>query len=135
MKKDIIIPKVENVYVAAIQEWNDDFMEKTWYAYLINDSNEKLETAIVVSSAKGLIDGEERKTSTMRHAFVEVAADTAVKIEMIEDSVLVLDNSFMVTFFKDNTLYDKNFVFKAGTIDSDNVTEIPVIFKDGVMAL
>jgi len=135
MKKDIIIPKVENVYVAAIQEWNDDLMDKTWYTYLINDSNEKLETAMVVSGASGLIDGEERRTSTMRHAFVEVDANSAVKIEMIEDSVLVLDNSFMVTFFKGNKLYDKNFIFKAGTIDSDNATEVPVIFKDGVMAL
>lgn len=133
MKKDIIIPKVENVYVAALQEWNDDFMEKTWYAYLINDSAEKLDTAIVVSSAYGLIDGEERKTSSLRHVFAEVLPDTAVKIEMIEESVLALNNAFMVTFFKDNTLYDKNFVFKAGSINQDNVTELPVIFKDGVL--
>lgn len=134
MKKDIIIPKVENVYVAALQEWNDDFMENTWYAYLVNDSADTLETAIVVSSAKGLINGEERQTSSLRHAFVEVLPDTAVKIEMIEESVLQLDNSFMVTFFKGNTLYDKNFVFRAGTINPDNAkTEIPVIFKDGIL--
>lgn len=133
MKKDIIIPKVENVYIAALQEWNDDFMEKTWYAYLINDSNEKLETAIVVSSANGLIDGEERRTSSLRHDFAEVAPDTAIKIEMIEGSVLALNNVFMITFFKGNTLYDKRFVFNAGTINEDNVTELPVIFKDGVL--
>lgn len=133
MKKDIIIPEVKDVYVAAIQEWNDDFMQKTWYAYLVNDSDEKLETVIVVSNASGMLNGEERKTSMLRHAFVEVEADTAVKIEMIEDSVLQLNNSFMVTFFKDNTLYDKNFVFKAGTINEDNVQEVPVIFKDGVI--
>ena len=133
MKKDIIIPKVENVYVAAVQEWNDDFMQKTWYAYLINDSNEKLETVIVVSNASGMLNGEMRKTSMLRHAFTEVLPDTAVKIEMIEDSVLALDNSFMVTFFKDNVLYDKNYVFKAGTINEDNTNEVPVIFKDGVL--
>lgn len=133
MKKDIIIPKVENVYVAAMQEWNDDFMQKTWYAYLVNDSADKLESVILVSNASGVIGGEERKTSMLRHAFAEVLPDTAVKIEMIEDSVLVLDNSFMVTFFKDNTLYDKNFVFKAGTITEDNVQELPVIFKEGVL--
>lgn len=133
MKKDIIIPTVENVYVAAIQEWNDDFMQKTWYAYLINDGDEKLETVIVVSNASGMLNGEERRTSMLRHAFVEVEPNTAVKIEMIEDSVLELDNSFMVTFFKGNTLYDKNFVFKAQSINEDNVQEVPVIFKDGVL--
>ena len=133
MKKDIIIPQVENVYVAAVQEWNDDLMSKTWYAYLINDSDFTLETVIVVSNASGILNGEERKTSMLRHAFVEVPPVTAVKIEMIEDSVLVLDNSFMVTYFIGNTLYDKNFVFKAGTINEADVEEVPVIWKDGIM--
>jgi len=133
MKKDIIIPKVENVYVAAIQEWNDDFMAKTWYAYLVNDSDFALENVIVVSTATGLIAGEERKTSMLRHAFVEVPAVSAVKIEMIEDSVLVLDNSFMLSYFIGNTLYDKNFVFKSGAINETDVEEIPVVWKDGIM--
>ncbi len=134
MRKDITIPKVENVYVAAIQEWNDDFMDKTWYAYLVNDGAEKLETVMVVSNASGIIDGESRKTSMLRHAYVEVLPNTAVKIELIEDSVLVLDNSFMVTYFIGSTLYDKNFVLKARSITTDNLQEVPVIFKDGVLA-
>lgn len=133
MKKDIIIPKVEDVYLAVLQEWNDDFMQNTWYAYLINDSVHTLESAIVVSGATGQIDGEQRSTSTMRHGFTEVLPDTAVKIEMVEDSVLVLDNSFMVTFFIGSTLYDKNYVFKAGSIDEGNTVEVPVIFKEGVL--
>ena len=133
MKKDIIIPQVENVYVAAVQEWNDDFMQKTWYAYLINDSDFKLDAVMVVTSASGMLDGEMRKTSLLRHAFVEVAPVSAVKIEMIEDSVLVLDNQFMVTYFIDNTLYDKNYVFKANTIDEDATEEVPVLFKEGIM--
>lgn len=133
MKKDIIIPKVENVYVAAIQEWNDDFMSKTWFAYLVNDSDFDLDTVIVVSNAQGELNGEQRKTSMLRHAFVQVPPVSAVKIELIEDSVLVLDNSFMVTYFIGNTLYDKNFVFKAGTINEADVEEVPVIWKDGIM--
>lgn len=134
MKKDITIPVVKDVYVAALQEWNDDFMENTWYAYLINDSEDKLETVIVVSSAWGTINGEERKTSMLRHAFMEVPPNTAVRIEMIEESVVELNNGFMVTFFRGNTLYDKNFVFKAGSINKDNESEVPVIFKDGILA-
>lgn len=133
MRKDITIPVVENVYMAAMQEWNDDFMEKTWYAYLVNDSDKKLETVIVVSNASGMLEGEMRKTSMLRHVFAEVLPDKAVKIEMIEESVLALDNSFMVTFFIDNTLYDKNYIFKAGAINEDNLQEVPVIYKDGVL--
>ncbi|RZJ70258.1 MAG: hypothetical protein EOO45_12910 [Flavobacterium sp.] len=133
MKKDIIIPKAENVYIAAVQEWNDDFMKKTWYAYLINDGDFTLDAVMVVSSASAMIDGEMRKTSLLRHAFVEVPPVSAVKIELVEDSVLALDNQFMVTYFIDNVLYDKTYIFKANTIDEDNTEEVPVLFKDGIM--
>ena len=133
MKKDIIIPKVENVYMAAMQEWNDDFMQKTWYAYLINNSDYKLEGALLVSDAYGVIDGEERMTSKLRHGFIEIPANTAVKVELIEDSVLALENRFMVTFFIDNVLYDKTYIFKAHSIHEDYTAELPVIFKEGIL--
>lgn len=133
MKKDIVIPQVENVYVAAIQEWSDDFMEKKWYAYLINDSDFLLEGVMVVSSASGIIDGEPRKTSMLRHAFVEIQPVSFMKIEMIEDSVLVLDNQFMVTYFIDNVLYDKTYTFKAHSVHEDYTSEVPLLFKDGIM--
>ena len=115
MKKDIIIPEVENVFLAAVQEWNDDFMNKTWYVYLVNDSDYQLDAVMVVSKAFGTLDGEMKKTSLLRHAFVEVPSVSVVKIEMLEDSVLALNNEFMVTFFIDNTLYDKKFIFNRGT--------------------
>jgi hypothetical protein len=133
MQKDIIIPKVENVYVAAVQEWNDDFMENTWYAYLINDSDVKLEMAIVVSRAYGLIDGEERKTGTFRHAFKEVEPNSAVKIELLENNVLQLNNEFMLTFFIGDALYDKSYVFRSNTINDRALTDVPVMNKRGVL--
>lgn len=63
MKADITIPEVENVFLAAVQEWSDDFMEKVWYAYLVNDSDFNLDSVMVVSKAFGTIDGEMKKTS------------------------------------------------------------------------
>jgi energy-converting hydrogenase Eha subunit E len=133
MKKDIIIPEVENVFLAAVQEWNDDFMEKTWYVYLVNDSDFQLDAVMVVSKAFGTIDGEMKKTSLLRHAFVEIPPVSVVKIEMIEDSVLALNNEFMVTFFIENTLYDKKFIFKAHSMNEDFFEEVPILFVDGVI--
>lgn len=133
MQKDIIIPKVENVYVAAVQEWNDDFMENSWYAYLVNDSDEKLEMAIVVSRAYGQINGEDRKTGTFRHAFKEVEPNSAVKIELLENNVLQLNNEFLVTFFIGDKLYDKSYVFRANTINDRAMTDVPVMNKRGVL--
>ena len=133
MKSDIVIPKVENVFLAAVQEWSDDFMEKVWYAYLVNDSDFNLEGVMVVSKAFGTIDGEMKKTSLLRHAFVEIPAVSVVKIEMIEKSVLTLNNEFMVTYFIDGTLYDKKFIFKANSINETEMEEVPILFVDGVI--
>lgn len=133
MKKDIIIPEVENVYIVAIKEWNEDFGENSWYAYLLNNSSEKLEMAMVVSSASGTINNEERKTGSFRHAFNEVLPETATKVELLENNVLQLDNHFMLTYFLDGKLYDKNFTFEANSIKDENTTELHKINRVGVI--
>jgi hypothetical protein len=133
MKKDIIISEVQNVFIAAVQEWSDDFMEKVWYAYLVNDSDFNLDGVMIVSKAFGTIDGEMKKTSLLRHAYVEVPAVSVVKIEMLEKSVLVLNNEFMVTFFIGEKLYDRKFIFRANSITPDYVEEVPILFVDGVI--
>ena len=133
MKKDIVIPTVENVFVAAVQEWSDDFMEKVWYIYLVNDSDFILDGVMVVSKAFGTIDGEMKKTSLLRHAFLEIPSVSVVKVEMLEKSVTTLNNEFMVTFFIGTTLYDKKFIFKANSISEINVEEVPILFVDGVI--
>lgn len=133
MKSDITIPTVENVFLAAVQEWSDDFMEKVWYVYLINDSDFNLDSVMVVSKALGTIDGEMKKTSLLRHAFMQVPAVSVVKVEMVEKSVLQLNNEFMVTYFIGSTLYDKKFIFRAQSITPDYVEEVPILFVDGVI--
>ena len=134
MKKDIIIPEVANVHIVAFQEWNDDFMENSWYAYLINDTDDLLEMAMVVSRAYGLINGEEWKTGTSRHAFAKVEPRTAVKVELLENNVLQLNNEFMLSYFSNGQLFDKTFVFRTNSIDVKNASILPIINKEGVFA-
>lgn len=133
MQKDISIPEVKNVFMAAIREWNDDFLANVWNVYLVNDSDDELHDIMVVSKAFGTIDGEMRKTSLLRHALIEMPPVSAVKIEMVEDSVLALNNEFMLTFFIGNTLYDRKFTFVANTIKEDNTEEVPHLWKPGVI--
>ena len=133
MKADITIPKVENVFLAAVQEWNDEFMDTVWYVYLINDSDHDLESVMVVSKAFGTLDGEMKKTSILRHAYVKIPAISAVKIELVEKSVLALNNEFMVTYFIGNTLYDKKFIFRKNTINEKATEEVPILWKRGVV--
>jgi hypothetical protein len=133
MKADITVPEVENVFMAAVQEWSDDFMAKMWYIYVVNDSDFDIDSVMVVSKAFGTIDGEMKKTSLLRHAFAQVPAVSVIKVEMVQDSVLTLNNEFMLTYFMDNKLYDKKFIFKANSINENTVEEVPILFVDGVI--
>lgn len=133
MKADITIPEVENVFLAAVSEWSDDFMEKVWNVYLVNDSDFDLDGVMVVSKAAGTIDGEMKKTSLLRHAFQNVPSVSVVKVEMIEKSVLELNNEFMVTYFIGSTLYDKKFIFRKDSIRDEATEEVPILFVDGII--
>ena len=131
MKSDIKIREVENIFLAAIHEWSDDFMENIWNVYLVNDSDYKIESVMVVSQASGTLDGEMKKTSLLRHAFIEIPPVSSVKVEMIEKSVVQLNNEFMVTYFLENKLYDKKFIFKKHFNTTMEIEEVPVLFVDG----
>ncbi len=133
MKSDIKIPEVENVFLAAISEFSDDFGENIWNIYLVNDSDFDLQSVMVVSKAFGTLDGEMKKTSLLRHAFINVPAVSVVKVEMIEKSVLQLNNEFMLTYFIENTLYDKSFIFKKNFATESEFEEIPILFVDGIV--
>ena len=49
--------------------------------------------------AQGIINGEMRLTSELRHSFKEVKPHTAIRVEYLTPDVLVLQNEFLVTFF------------------------------------
>lgn len=130
MKKDIEIPVVKDVHVAIIREWNEEFLDKDWNAYIINDRNTPIELTMVVS--KGY-DGE-RKTSIMRHAIGDLESKSYKKIEVVQEDLLALDNEFFVTFYADNKLHEKRFVFEKNNVTENNLINIQLIDKEGILA-
>ncbi len=130
MKKDIEIPIAKDVYVAIVREWNDGFLAKEWNAYVLNNRNSQIDMVLVVS--KGF-DGN-RKTSTMRHGIGIVAAKSFEKIEFVQEEVLSLNNEFFVTYYADNKLYEKRFLFEKNTVNERSLQTIPLIDKEGIWA-
>jgi len=130
MKKDIQIPVVENVHIAIVHEWNKDFSSMDWNSYLINNSKEPLETAIIMTRGKHT-DG--RKTSVLRHAFKVVPARSAVKIELMMQDIFSFVNEFILTYFQDGRLYDKTFVAQPHQISEKNFYPLPVIEHEGIL--
>ncbi len=130
MKKDIEIPVAKDVYVAMIREWNKEFLDKDWNAYIINERTTPIEMTMVVS--KGY--DKDRKSSTMRHGIGDMQPKSFRKIEVVQEDVLGLNNEFFVTFYADNKLYEKRFVFEKNTVKENNLVQIQLIDKEGIMA-
>lgn len=130
MKKDINIPKVENVHVAAVKVYNEAFKVYEWNAYLINDKNEAIEMALIVS--KGY--GNEKETSRIRHKLEKLPPKSFAKIEFIQEEVLELNNQFQVSFFAEGKMYEKNYLFRKNSVNEKALREIPIIPEKGVLA-
>ena len=130
MKKDIEIPVAKDVFVAMIREWNEEFLNKDWNAYIINDRKTPIEMTMVVS--KGY--DQDRKSSTMRHGIGDMEPKSFRKIEVVQEDVLGLNNEFFVTFYADNKLYEKRFVFEKNTVTENNLVNIQLIDKEGILA-
>ena len=129
MKKDIYIPKVENVHVAVVYEYNDIYKSNDWNAYIINDKEVDLEMVLIVTRGYS----ETKETSTMRHKLDRLPAKSFAKIELMQEAVLQLNNEFKVTFFENNTLFDKTYLFRKNTINIKALQTMPLMNKKGVL--
>jgi hypothetical protein len=130
MKKDIEIPIAKDVYVAMVHEWNDEFLSKDWNSYIINNRTTQIDMVLIVS--KGYDD--KRETSVMRHAIGVVRAKSFEKIELVQDEVLALNNEFFVTYYADNKIYEKRFLFEKNSVSENTLVKIPIIEMDGIFA-
>jgi hypothetical protein len=130
MKRDIEIPQVEDVYVAAVFELNEDYNTHDWNIYLLNDGTSPIETVLIV--AQGYDDKD--MTSPMRKTIKIVPAKGFAKLEYIDESVFKLDNFFTITYFLDNKMYDKRFELPRFSITEDNAVMLPMLGKKGVLA-
>ncbi|MEM6719786.1 MAG: hypothetical protein AAF611_10745 [Bacteroidota bacterium] len=129
MKKDIEIPKVEGVYMAVVQEYNEVYKTDDWNVYIINDKDVDLEMLLIVSRGYDA----ERETSTMRHKLEKLPAKSYAKAEWMQEDVFTLNNEFRVTFFEGNKMYDKKYLFRKNTINMKAFQPIPLMNTKGIL--
>ncbi|MBU2922642.1 hypothetical protein KO504_14940 [Winogradskyella psychrotolerans] len=129
MKKDIDIPEVKNVHVAVVQEKHLEYKTLDWNAYIINNSDTDLETVLIVSQGKS----ETKITPPMRHTIAKLPARSYAKIEFLQEKVLELNNTFKVTFFEGNKMFDKTYVFRKNTINEKALQTLPLMQLRGVL--
>ena len=129
MKKDIAIPESIDVYLAIAHEFNELFKTHDYTAYLINNKAEPIEGVLIVSHG---YDGE-IKTSVMRHKLMTLPANSVAKIELMQEEVLKLNNEFKLTYFYENSLFEKTFLFKKNSIKHKALRPIKLLDKRGIL--
>lgn len=131
MKKDIPDLKVEDIALAIVPRKDEE--EDLWDSYLINLKDTAIESVLINSKGYGQVDGEEVKTTVLRHFFEEIGPLRCILIEPIQTKLFDLTNEYWVSFVQNEYMFDKKYVFVRGSIAEENFTTIPFINRKGVM--
>ncbi|QRM88559.1 hypothetical protein FG167_04735 [Lacinutrix sp. WUR7] len=129
MKKDIDIPKVEGVYLAVVNEYNDIYKTQDWNAYIINDKEVDLEMVLIVTSGYS----EDKMTSIFRKKLDKLPKKSYAKIELMQEDLFAINNQFKVTFFEGNKMFDKTYTFRKNTINLKALQAVPLMEAKGVL--
>jgi hypothetical protein len=129
MKKDIKIPEVKDVHIAVVQEEHAEYKTQDWNAYIINNSDADLDTVLIVSQGYN----DKKMTPPMRHTIAMLPARSYAKIEYLQEQVLELNNSFKITFFEGNQMFDKTYLFRKNTINEKALQTLPLMQLKGVL--
>mgnify|MGYP000347539171 FL=1 len=130
MKKDLQIPLVSGIEIAVVYEYNELYKTNDWNVYVINNNNVDIEMIVIVSQGFS----ETKKSSLLRKKLDNLPANSFAKVEFVQPELFVLNNRFQVSFFENNQLKDKTFLFKQNTIKESNLRMIPEIKKRGILA-
>ena len=134
MRADILSPLVENVKMVVVPEINEEGATQH-YVYLLNLREDIMEGIIITSKGYGVNDatGEKITTSMLRNSLEVLLPDEAAKIEPIMEDVFKLTNEFLISFWVEDTMYDKKFIFLPETINEKNYVTIPKMGGKGIV--
>lgn len=134
MREELKGPKVENVAVAIVQDRGEEDAP-IYNAYLLNLRDDIMEGIIITSTGYGenVETGERVKTSTLRHCIELMLPNEAAKIEPVMEEVFGLTNEYWVSFWVNDQMFDKKFIFLPETITDKNMKIIPVLGSKGII--
>jgi hypothetical protein len=134
MREELKGPKVENVSVALVEIPLEN-NEKEYIVYLLNLRDDIIEGIIVASTGYGLNPktGEEVKTSTLRRGIELMLPNEAARIEPIVPELFHLTNEYWVSFWIDDVMYDKRFMFLPGSINQEDFKMIDLLGLKGIL--
>lgn len=132
MLKDIKEEYTEGVCVAVVHEFNE-LQEWVWNVYAINFTPHLLEGVLVSSKGYGVIDGEEKKTSALRHFLDIIEPLSYVKIEPLQEELFALNNEYWMSYYVDGKIQERKYVFGSDSIKEEALEKIGLINMPGLL--
>jgi len=131
MKLSELVPRVEGIELAVVLENNTP----EYAVYLHNAKEDIIEGIIITSVGYGEnpATGEKIKTATLRHSLEVMLPNEVAKIELIVPEVFGLYNEYWVSFWINEELFDKKFLFLPDAIHTDKLTMLDSFGKLGVL--
>ncbi|NDB34229.1 MAG: hypothetical protein EB023_02545 [Flavobacteriia bacterium] len=131
MKAKDLIPSVSGVHLAFLF----DSEEVCFSVYLYNAKEEIMEGIIVTSVGYEKEDNpaETTKTATLRHSLEVLLPGEYAKVENLMPEVFPLYNEFWVSFWIEDILYDKKFLFLPDSVIIEKLTLLPTFNKKGIL--
>lgn len=133
MIKDIPIKKVEDIAIAILPKEGGSTEDELWDAYIVNMKDKPIKNILINTKGYGYREDEKVETGTFRYFIENAPAFSAVLIEPIQSELFDIAHEFFVTFTFDGYLFDKKYMFVAGSISEMNFTQIPILDRKGVM--
>jgi hypothetical protein len=131
MKLQELLNTGEGVSIAIVPDGIEN--DREWNVYVVNTKNEEIKNVMITSNGYGEINNKKMQTSTLRWYFEKMAASSFAMVEPIMEEVFGLSNEYWVSYFANNVLYDKKFIFLPESIQEGNLITIPVIQKKGIL--
>lgn len=132
MLRDIDLPRMSD-FIIALTPQDSGLPGEIWDCHLINLKQKAVRNVLITSRGYGLMDGEERQSSTLRYFYEEIGPETSVLLEVLPPDLLALTNEFWVSFQFDGHMYDRKFLFVEGSLEPHNLFPVPLLNKRGVM--
>lgn len=132
MLKDIEQPRMSD-FIIALTPQDSGLPGEVWDCHLINLKREPIRNVLITSRGYGTLDGEERRSSTLRYFYEAIGPEESVLLEVLPPDLLSLTNEFWVSFQFDGHMYDRRFLFVEGSLEPHNLFPVPVLNKRGVM--
>ncbi len=130
MKKDIDFSPVTGVEMVIAKSKQEE--DTHWDVYLINRNLIELNNVMITSKGYGDLEGEKKKTSTLRHMIEKMEQESFARIEPIDPEVFKLNNEYWVSYYILDQIFDKKFIFVPDSIKEDNLHYIPELDLMGV---